>query len=137
VNTAGIWAGIYTLMTLYVSGASGSASGLFGALLVASDVGLVAGGLLARQFPMSRGRTLLLDAGGILGGLLGLGTYVIAVPNDFGRGTVGAVLAGSLTGMAAAALLSRDWDAPLLGQVQVGVAPTQYGGSQLLVTGRF
>ncbi|MBM4378239.1 MAG: hypothetical protein FJ086_02900 [Deltaproteobacteria bacterium] len=138
MNTAGLWTGVYTLMALIAAtGGSGDNAALFATLLVASDVGLVAGGLLSRHFPMSRGRTLLLDAGAILGGLLGLAVSVIAYGSEFGSSVVGYMLGGSVAGLAAATALSQEWDTPLLGPVQVGLAPTQHGGGQLMLSGRF
>lgn len=140
MNSAGIWTGVFTMLAAGAAGLQGSTSGLFALLLAASDVGLVGGALISRVLPMSRGRTLVLDAGVVLGGLLGfaLHTALLGSSGTF-QTTTGAVLAGGVAGMVTAGMLTRDWDLELLGTpgtVQVGLAPTPGGGGQVVIGGR-
>ncbi len=89
-------------------------------VVIAGDVGLVVGGLTSTKWHISRGRSLLLDTGGLLG-ILG-GGLAAAIGNG-GDTTVGACLfVGTALGLASAVYLSRDWDHP------VHVAPTPIGG---------
>jgi hypothetical protein len=80
-------------------------------MLVAINGGLVAGGLIAHNVPMSRGRALLLDTGGLAGLLTGMGVYVL-ITNDSGdQGFFTSALLGTGLGLATAAYLTRGWDA--------------------------
>jgi hypothetical protein len=141
MNSVGIWTGAFTLLATGAMGLQGSTSGLFALLLAASDVGLVGGALLSRVLPMSRGRTLVLDAGVVLGGLLGFALHTALLGSGGSlQTTTGAVLAGSVAGLVTSGVLTRDWDLELLGtpgNVQVGLAPTPGGGGgQLVIGGR-
>jgi len=69
---------------------------------------------------MSRGRTLLIDVGGVIGilggGLVGVGTRDAS--------PLGASLfVGTVAGLGIAALSTRDWDAP-----HVAIAPARITG---------
>ncbi|MEN9796311.1 MAG: hypothetical protein RL653_7 [Pseudomonadota bacterium] len=138
MNSAGIWTAMFTLLATGALGVQGSTPGLFALLLTASDVGLVGGALLTRVLPMSRGRTLVIDAGIILGGLLGFAVQAAFLGASTFQVTAGSLLAGGLAGMVTAGVLTRDWDLELLGapKVQVGLAPTVGGGAQLVIGGR-
>jgi hypothetical protein len=78
-------------------------------LLGAADAGLVTMALLSRNIEISRGRSLLIDAGGLLGALAGVAIPVFA-ESDNRRVYGGAGLAGMAGGLAAATWLTRDWD---------------------------
>ena len=92
-----------------------SGDAFVGTLLAASDLGLIGGSILSRYYPMSRGRTLIIDAGGIIGILLGAGANVIIATSAddlsqfVGFGIMAASTAG---GLALATYLTRDWDVP-------------------------
>ena len=73
------------------------------------DVGLVLGGLVATQVHMSRGRTLLIDVGGVIG-ILGGG--LVAVGTHDGQSAGVALLIGTAAGLGIAAVSTKDWDAP-------------------------
>jgi len=63
-SSVGLWSGVVAALLIAEADTYGPT---MGTLLFCSDVGLIAGGLIASSAPMSRGRTLLLDADGLLG----------------------------------------------------------------------
>jgi hypothetical protein len=138
MNSAGVWTGTFALLTTATLGLQGSTPGLFTLLLAASDVGLVGGALLSRVMPMSRGRTLVLDAGVLLGGLLGFAVQTAFVGSTSLQTTAASLLAGSAVGLVTAGILTQDWDLELVGpvKVQMGIAPTSGGGAQWVIGGR-
>jgi hypothetical protein len=81
-----------------------------GRVVVAGDIGIVLGALTSTQVKMSRGRTLLIDVGGVLG-VLGGGLVAVGTHSDTGAGV--ALLAGTAAGLGLAAAATRDWDAPV------------------------
>jgi len=114
-------------------------SGDLASILVMSDIGVL-GGALLRVFDvlqMSRSRALLIDSGGVMGTLLGMGLAVlvrggdITAPTLFGPGLVG--MLGGLTGTF---FLTRDWDTPDV-DMNLAVVPTQDGGLTVGLGGRF
>ncbi|MBM4378240.1 MAG: hypothetical protein FJ086_02905 [Deltaproteobacteria bacterium] len=131
MNSAGLYAMSAVALTSIAFSASWPGQSWAAALLVAGDAGLVGGYFLSRSFPMSRGRTLVMDAGGLLGGLLGAGVAFLFRLNPAGGG-----LLGGVGGVALAVQLTRDWDVSSV-PLQVGFAPTQHGGGQLVVSSRF
>ena len=110
-NTFAIWSGVGAALGLVALEVDPTADAIGTTLLAAVDAGLIAGSLVATRAPMSRGRTLLIDSGGIVGGLVGGGSAVL-IEGDDTRPEVaaGAALAGLAVGLAAAAYLSRAWD---------------------------
>ena len=115
-NSALLWS---TVLYLWVDVARNQSPVLHD-VVIAGDVGLVLGGLTSTRWHLSRGRTLLLDTGGLLG-ILG-GGLAAAISNG-GDVAIGASLfAGTAVGLASAAYLSRDWDHPAT------VAPTPIAG---------
>ena len=84
--------------------------------VVLGDLGLVAGALIAHQVPMSRGRTLIIDLGGVLGSLAG-GLFTLSTSSDQTAGGVlftttaaGLAAVGAALGLGAAAYFTRDWN---------------------------
>jgi hypothetical protein len=73
------------------------------------DLGIVAGALISREVKMSRGRTLLIDVGGILGILAG-GLVAAGVKDEQTTGI--ALFVGTAAGLAIATVATDDWDAP-------------------------
>ena len=129
-NSGGIWGGVVAAFVLNAAAPNATSKGVYITLLAASDVGLIGGALLSRVYPMSRGRTLVLDSGGLLGMLFGLGVDVLAQGDQVGKTpfyVAGAV--GTVVGIGGAAYLTRHWDLPAP-PVQLGFAPTQ-GGAML------
>lgn len=79
------------------------------AAVIAGDVGLLAAAALSAEVKMSRGRTLLIDTGGVIGTLVG---GLFAVGQDGSDRTAGAALMiGTALGLGLATLLTNDWDA--------------------------
>lgn len=90
--------------------ADANESGTLRRIVIAGDLGIVAGALVSRQVKMSRGRTLLIDVGGLLGTLGGL---LVAIGSD-SQTTVGAsLMVGTGLGLAIATLVTKEWDAPI------------------------
>jgi hypothetical protein len=100
-------------------------------------VGLISFALLSQSMPVSRGRVLLIDAGGILGGLLG--AAAVALATDDGDPILVGAGVGVLGGLGLATWLTSDFDAPARTGPQVTLAPTLMGreGAGLVLGGRF
>jgi hypothetical protein len=74
------------------------------------DAGIIVGGYLATRMPeISRGQTLVIDAGGIVGGVAGGGVGVLISGNFEDRTTPLAAAIGAAVGLGAAAYFTRDW----------------------------
>lgn len=138
-NSGGIWIGALTLFGHMAADFSASEKVLLGSILAMSDLGIIAGALLSQHEPMSRGRTLVIDSGGVLGALVGAGTYVLIDSNFESATGVGiSAIAGTLIGLGGAAYLSRNWDAPDDDSVSVrwGISPVEQG-ALLSLSGEF
>lgn len=137
-NTVGTWS---LALTAFAQGAffdelDLTADQLFGTMLVVGDLGVVGGAVLASRYATSRGRMLLIDAGGILGTLAGSGTAVLIRGNDTSREVFfRAMLPGAIVGLGAAAWLTRDWDVPDL-PVSTSFMPAP-GGGMAVIAGEF
>jgi hypothetical protein len=115
-NSFLLWSSV---LTLWGSFAVGSEPTLR-LTVVAGDIGLVLGGLASTRVRMSRGRTLLIDVGGVLG-ILGGGLVAAGSGSDTAAGV--ALLVGTAAGLAIATAATRDWDVP------VTIAPTRITGA--------
>ena len=90
-------------------------------VVVAGDLAILAGALVSQQVKVSRGRTLLIDVGGILGSLTG-GLVAIGTDDISAAGVV--LMLGTGAGLAVAAVGTAGWDkAP-----PVKMAPTVLEG---------
>lgn len=140
VTSAGLWAGGLMFM---INGISEfnlfKGNGDLTSVLVMGDLGLVTGALL-RGFDvlqMSRSRALLIDSGGLMGTLLGMGIAVLIAGGDITAPVLFVPgLLGMLGGLTGTFFLTDDWDTPDLG-VDLAVAPTLNGGLTVGFTGRF
>ncbi len=96
------------------SSSSTSAESVWQTGAIAMDLGLVAGISLANSFDLSRNRVLIIDAGAIGGGLVGLGITLLIVGGDnvSGHAVAGGALGGLCAGIAVAALATRNLDTP-------------------------
>lgn len=89
-------------------------------MVVAGDIGLVLGGLTSTRVRMSRGRTLLIDVGGVLG-ILGGGLVAVGSGSETVAGV--SLMVGTAAGLGIAAAVTTDWDVP------VTIAPTRITGA--------
>lgn len=106
-NTAFLWT---TLMTVWGHIAAGEGDSLtLRRVVIAGDLGILAGALASTQVKMSRGRTLLIDVGGILG-ILGGGLVAVSTDSEQAVGT--ALLVGTGAGLVIATVATDEWDLP-------------------------
>jgi hypothetical protein len=100
-------------------------------LAAASDVGLLAGGLLASQHDLSVSRVLLLDAGALVGLATGAGGAVLLAGKDpSSRVVAGGAIVGLLAGLAVSWQLTQHWDShgnAASQQLSLGVLPAPGG----------
>jgi len=136
-NSGGLWSGVVTALILAAVG-DGEASAFFAIESVVTGLGITSFALLSKSFPVSRGRMLLIDSGGILGGLLGAATVALLGAED-GEPIAIAAAVGSLSGLALTAYITRDFDGPSTPAPEVSLGPTVMGrgGVGLMMGGRF
>jgi hypothetical protein len=88
-----------------------SAQSVFKLAALSMDAGFVTGVALANYFNLSKNRVLLIDAGGLAGGLAGAGiAWLIAGTDSNGQAIAGAALGGMVGGIAVAAYATRNLD---------------------------
>jgi hypothetical protein len=140
VNTGGTWGLVGAALSLAIL--EPSDRGTAAVLLVGADVGLVAMALTASRVKVSRGHALIIDAGGVLGTLVGLTIPLIA--NAQGSAIYGASgLAGMAVGLTLAAVASRSWEEDGTPKAHEGratlpfVVPLAGGGLTAGIVGRF
>lgn len=135
-NSGGLWTGAVTALLLATSDSDDTKT-FFAVELGATAVGITSLALLSSQVQVSRGRVLLIDAGGILGGLLGGAATYVAAGDDAGDAILLGSAAGVVAGLGLAAYLSRDFD--VRGAPQAVLTPTLLGhdGAGLALVGRF
>lgn len=140
VTSGGLWAGAAMFM---VNGASDfdlfDGEGVGWSVLIASDLGLVGAALLRNSgfLQMSRSRALVIDSGGLLGTLFGMGLAVI-IAGDTGS-TAGLFvpgLVGMVAGLGGTYYLTNEWDLPAT-EMSLAVIPLQTGGMTVGLGGRF
>jgi hypothetical protein len=135
-NSGGLWAGVVTALFLLTAN-DGDTKTFMAIESVVTSVGLTSFALLSASLPVSRGRVLLIDAGGILGGLLGAATVAL-LSDDRDAILVGSAV-GTLSGLGLTTWLTRNFDGPPESAPQVTLAPTLLGrqGAGLVLGGRF
>lgn len=110
VNSGGLWGFAFAslgMLTFLDDVPSGKTTAW--TMLIGADTGLLLGALAANRMEMSRGRMLIIDAGGLLGGLVGVAFPVFSDSTSrryYGAATLGGIAAG----LATAAYFSRHWD---------------------------
>jgi hypothetical protein len=112
-SSVGIWSGVLTLLIHGATEFEADQEVVFATLLAASDLGLVGGAFLADLFPMSRGHALVIDGGGALGMLVGMGLDLLIQGDDLEPApffTLASI--GMASGLGLTAYLTRNWDAP-------------------------
>ncbi|WP_426733524.1 hypothetical protein [Myxococcus faecalis] len=135
-NSGGLWAGVLT--TLFLGTVDGeSTETLFGAQMASASAGIIAFSLLSRNLPVSRGRMLIIDAGGIIGGLMGASSMLLLTGNNDEDPILIGTGIGVMGGLALTAYLTRNFDARRL--PPVAVTPTLMGrnGAGLAMGGQF
>jgi hypothetical protein len=136
-NSGGLWTGVVTALFLATLD-SGDERAFFGAEMAATGGGLLAFSLLSRVVPVTRGRMLLIDAGGIIGGLTGAAVVFSLTGNTVDGDIIflGAGL-GTLGGLAFSTYLTRDFDSRNVPEVTLVPTTTKRGGMGLAMMGRF
>jgi hypothetical protein len=118
-NTAGLWTTVLTAMAFGMADETPDLT----TLVIAGDLGLVLGGVLGTHLPgISRGRTLLIDTGGILGMLAG-GLIAVAGDANSAREAFVPLFAGTAVGLAIASFATRRWDVPATPPARVSIMP--------------
>jgi hypothetical protein len=139
-TSGGLWMGGLMFMLHGLSDFAADGKVVMLTTLLASDAGLLGGALLSALdiYPMSRSRALLIDSGGVMGTLLGMGISVLVKGDvESAPAFFGPALAGMLAGLTATTYFTRNWDAPELpADVAVAVGPME-GGATVMVGGRF
>lgn len=112
-NSAGMWSGALALFLMNTAGVDiFDGDGFWQAQLVATDLGLLAGALGATQLDISRGRVLLIDAGGLVGMFLGMGAAVLISESPSQELVGGLGTIGILGGLTSVYFLSSGIDEP-------------------------
>lgn len=129
INSAGLWSGIITAMTLNLAEVNGQTDFWLPLFLITHAAGAGAA-YLSRSYSMSRGRVLLIDGSGLLGGLLGASAVVLTAGSNASSDAVQtSMILGITGGLALGTYLSRDFDGPDI-NASVAVVPTE-GGAML------
>ncbi|MCC7538487.1 MAG: hypothetical protein IT379_19840 [Deltaproteobacteria bacterium] len=140
-NTVGIWSGVLTLLAMgAVDFNEVPESTAFLLLTLASDFGLLGGALLSSfTGPVPRGRALVIDAGGVVGMLGGMGVAVLASGDDVKpAGFFLPAMLGTAAGLGLTAFFTRAWtnddeEAP---EVTGAVLPMPEGGAMVTIGAR-
>lgn len=115
-NTFLLWGTVMTLWGHLIADEEPSIQ----SVVIAGDVSLLLGALVSREVKMSRGRTLLIDVGGILGTLTGA---LIGAGADGDTGIGIALLLGTGAGLGLAVAGTTSWDKAPPVQVAPAVIP--------------
>ena len=78
-------------------------------MMATGNAGLVGGALAGSRWPLSRSRARLISVGGLIGGVAGVGTVLIADVDDEDT-TIGLALTGSVVGLVLGGVLTRGHD---------------------------
>jgi len=99
------------LATIAVARDDISSESVFKIAAASMDAGFVTGVALASYFNLSKNRVLIIDAGGLAGGLAGAGiAWLVAGSDSNGQAIAGAALGGMICGLGVAAYATRDLD---------------------------
>jgi hypothetical protein len=129
-TSAGFWTGVLAFFGHAANKFDGDSRTTFATILIASDLGLLAGAVASKYYPMTRSRTLVVDAGGILGALVGMGVPFLIQNEDSSPGLIfGGAIVGTLAGLGSSYYLTRNWDAPEDLSLQLNVTPVEGGAT--------
>ena len=135
VNSAGIWSGVLTAMTLNLAEVNGQTDYWLPMFLITHAAGAGAA-YLSRTYSMSRGRVLLIDGVGLMGGLIGASAVVLTAGNDTSSDALQtSIILGIAGGLTIGTYLSREFDAPDIG-ANLALVPTE-GGALLTLGSTF
>ncbi|MBN8229527.1 hypothetical protein JYK02_18625 [Corallococcus macrosporus] len=137
-NSGGLWSGVVAGLILGTQD-NGDTRAFFGIEQGVVGAGLITFALVSRNLDISRGRVLLIDAGGLLGGLVGLSALFLAFDDDHGDALLVGTAVGVVAGLGTATVLTRDFDGPDDAPA-VSVVPAtmgRHGGMGLAVLGQF
>ena len=104
-----IWGTIYGALGALLIDPYADGDAVLATALIAGNVGLLAGGVLAGKYDMSRGRIRMINLGALVGGLGGLGLDLITQPESE-RAAIVIPFITSLIGLGIAANATRDRD---------------------------
>ncbi|WP_164008799.1 hypothetical protein [Pyxidicoccus trucidator] len=135
-NSGGLWAGVVTAL-LVATADGGETKTLFAIELGTTALGIVTLATLSNSLTVSRGRMLIIDAGGILGGLLGAAATFLVAGDDAGDAILVGSAAGVVTGLAVTAYITRDFDARNAPQAVLTPAIVGRDGAGVALSGRF
>lgn len=107
ISQGGYWGTWFGFATAVLADADNGEHGALSAALVGGDLGVGLAIPLARAWHPSSARVHLISAGGLAGGLAGLGVSLL-FNVDEGKTAMGIVLAGNVLGMVAAGTMTRD-----------------------------
>jgi hypothetical protein len=111
VNSSGIWSGILSAFAVNTLQLDLSTREWFTTLLASTDLGGMAGGWFSTIEPMGAGRVFIINAGGVVGMLLGFGVAVIIQGEDVTDTMMsGSGLVGILAGLGAGWYFTSDWE---------------------------
>jgi hypothetical protein len=136
MNTTGVWSGV---MMMLINGIIAPEQKAFArSTLAAIDLGLVGGAVLSQYYPMSRGRAFVIDAGGLVGSLTGVGAYLFFT-NGEGEsdGAFTSALIGTGVGLGLSTFFTRNWDEEeeLFGDMHMMFAPSHDGKGGMMMLG--
>jgi hypothetical protein len=137
VNSGVAWGAVTGALFIPVFDASSRTR--YATLIAGLDLGVVAGGLLASRYDVSRRRMVFIDLAGIGGVIAGLATEsaVSGATEDKGSGESSAhyALAGMAIGLGLGTFFTRNLDAPKLPRLTPSVTRTvdDAGGQRLMI----
>lgn len=137
--SGGLWLPVASAELAGALGGEFDAQGWGALMLVATNGGLAAGAWLASEVPTTASRAVLIDGGGVLGTLSGLGLGVLLQDDEpDSEATLAAGFAGTVGGLALAYVLTQSWDAPSASDaasLHVSAMPRADGGFSAQIGG--
>ena len=123
-NSGGLWTGVVTALFLVAAGGDDTKA-FFGIETAVTGAGILTSAILSRNLSVSQGRVLLIDSGGILGGLLG--AAAIALASTDGKAVAVGAGVGALAGLGLTTYITQNFDGPDTNTPQVAMAPAVLG----------